>query len=71
MKKKFPIDGLSCGGCITRVKKVLEALDAIDEAKIFLDPKGVVEISMKENLSVHDLQKQLDELEGYTINEIE
>lgn len=71
MKKKFQIDGISCGGCITRVKKVLEALDAIDEAKIFLNPKGVVEISMKENLSVHDLQKQLDELEGYTINEIE
>ena len=67
MKKKFQIDGISCGGCITRVKKVLEA----HEAKIFLSPKGVAKINMNENLSINDLQKQLDQLDGYTITEID
>ncbi len=71
MKKKFQIDGISCGGCITRVKKVLEAHEAIDEAKIFLSPKGVAKINMNENLSINDLQKQLDQLDGYTITEID
>jgi copper chaperone CopZ len=70
MKKKFKIDGISCGGCITRLKKVLEAHDAINEVKIFLSPIGVAKINMNENLSVNDLQKQLDQLDGYTITEI-
>ncbi len=70
MKRKYQIDGISCGGCITKVKKVLEPHEDIEEAKIFLSPKGVAKISMKSNLSVDDLQKQLNRLEGYTISEL-
>ena len=70
MKRKYQIDGISCGGCITNVKKVLESHEDIEEAKIFLSPKGVAKISMKSNLSVDDLQKQLNRLEGYTISEL-
>lgn len=70
MKRKYQIDGISCGGCIARVKNVLESHEDIEEAKIFLSPKGVAKISMKSNLSVDDLQKQLDQLEGYTISEL-
>ncbi|MBO6534190.1 heavy-metal-associated domain-containing protein [Muricauda oceani] len=70
MKRKYQIDGISCGGCITKVKKVLESHEDIEEAKIFLSPKGVAKISMKSNLSVDDLQKQLNRLEGYTISEL-
>jgi copper chaperone len=71
MKRKFQIEGISCGGCIARVKKVLEAHDAIDKANILLNPKGVAEIDMKWTLSIDDLQKQLDQLDGYSITEIE
>lgn len=70
MKRKYQIDGISCGGCIARVKKVLESHEDIEEAKIFLSPKGVAKIRMNSNLSVDDLQKQLDQLEGYTISEL-
>ncbi|MBD1260706.1 heavy-metal-associated domain-containing protein [Maribacter polysiphoniae] len=70
MKRKYQIDGINCGGCITKVKKVLESHEDIEEAKIFLSPKGVAKISMKSNLSVDDLQKQLNRLEGYTISEL-
>ncbi|MBO6829384.1 MAG: heavy-metal-associated domain-containing protein [Muricauda sp.] len=70
MKRKYQIDGISCGGCITKVKKVLESHEDIEEAKIFLSPKGVAKISMKSNLSVDDLQKQLNRLEGYAISEL-
>lgn len=70
MKQKFQIDGISCGGCIARVKKTLEAHPAVEKIEIFLKPKGATTISMKEVLTIEDLQKQLNTLEGYTISEL-
>ncbi|MAY21231.1 MAG: copper resistance protein CopZ [Flavobacteriaceae bacterium] len=70
MKQKFQISGISCGGCVARVKKTLEEHPNIEKAEIFLAPKGAALITMNETLSVADLQKQLDGLNGYTITEI-
>ena len=70
MKQKFQIDGISCGGCVSRVKKTLEEHPNIKKAEIFLAPKGATLITMKENLTVDDLQKQLNILKGYTISEL-
>ncbi|OYX28776.1 MAG: copper resistance protein CopZ [Flavobacteriales bacterium 32-35-8] len=70
MKQKFKISGISCGGCVSRVKKTLEEHPNIEKAEIFLAPKGAALITMNEALSVAELQKQLDGLNGYTITEI-
>lgn len=70
MKQKFQINGISCGGCVATVKKNLEAHPNIEKAEIFLAPKGATLITMKENLSIDELQKQLSKLNGYTITEI-
>jgi copper chaperone len=70
MKHKYQIDGISCGGCMARVKKTLEAHPSIKKTEIFLQPKGATIISMKVELSIEDLQKQLNQLEGYTISEV-
>ncbi len=70
MRRKFQIEGISCGGCVTRVKRALEEHPAVEKTQIFLQPKGATIISMKEELSVDELQGQLNELEGYTITEI-
>ena len=70
MKQKFQISGISCGGCVARVKKTLENHPNIEKAEIFLAPKGAALITMNEALSVAELQKQLDELNGYTISKI-
>ena len=70
MKQKFQIDGISCGGCVSRVKKTLEEHPNIEKAEIFLAPKGATIITMKENLTIDELQKQLNTLEGYTIAEL-
>jgi len=70
MTQKFQINGISCGGCVTRVKKTLEEHPNIEKAEIFLAPKGATLITMKENLSIAELQKQLNKLNGYTITEI-
>lgn len=70
MIRKYQIDGIGCGGCVTRVKKTLEAHPSIDKAEISINPKGAAIISMTEVLAVSQLQKQLNKLEGYTITEI-
>jgi len=70
MKRKFQIDGISCGGCVSRVKKTLEEHPNIEKAEISLSPKGSTLITMNEALSVTELQKQLEGLNGYTIKEI-
>ncbi|ODS89456.1 MAG: copper resistance protein CopZ [Chryseobacterium sp. SCN 40-13] len=70
MKQKFQISGISCGGCVSRVKKTLEEHPNIEKAEIFLAPKGAAFITMNEALSVAELQKQLDGLNGYTITEL-
>ncbi|HBC03164.1 MAG TPA: copper resistance protein CopZ [Aequorivita sp.] len=71
MKQKFQISGISCGGCVSRVKKTLEEHPNIEKAEIFLAPKGAALITMNEALSVAELQKQLDGLNGYTITELD
>ena len=70
MKQKFQISGISCGGCVSRVKKTLEEHPNIEKAEIFLAPKAAALITMNEALSVAELQKQLDGLNGYTITEL-
>ncbi|MBL87656.1 MAG: copper resistance protein CopZ [Winogradskyella sp.] len=70
MKQKFQINGISCGRCIARVKKTLEEHPNIEKVEIFLAPKGATLITMNEKLSIGELEKQLNTLEGYTIIEI-
>lgn len=70
MKQKFQIDGISCGGCVARVKKTLEEHPNIEKAEISLAPKGATLITMKEPLSVDEIQNQLNTLDGYTITKI-
>jgi copper chaperone len=70
MIRKYQIDGIGCGGCVTRVKKTLEAHPAIDKTEIFLNPRGGAVINMTEALTIDELQKQLNVLDGFTIKEI-
>lgn len=70
MIRKYQIDGIGCGGCVIRVKKTLEAHPAIDKTEIFLNPRGAAVINMTEALTIDELQKQLNALDGFIITEI-
>ncbi|PHR69671.1 MAG: copper resistance protein CopZ [Lutibacter sp.] len=70
MNKNYQIDGISCGGCIEGVKKSLGKHPNIGKIEVSMAPKGATIITMNEDVSVDELQKQLDELNGYTITEI-
>jgi len=40
MKRKFQINGISCGGCVNRVKKGLEAHPGVEKTEVYLNSKG-------------------------------
>ncbi|MBU1820914.1 MAG: heavy-metal-associated domain-containing protein, partial [Bacteroidetes bacterium] len=42
MKKKFELSGMSCGGCVSNVKRVLLQLPDVTEADVQLRPQSAV-----------------------------
>ncbi len=68
MKKEYELQGMSCGGCVSNVKKALLQVPDVIEAEVHLHPQGVV-ITMSKAIDVKDLQAQLSKSGHYTIKE--
>ena len=69
MKKKYELQGMSCGGCVTNVKNALLKLPDVEDAEIHLHPQSAV-LTMKEEIDVVELQAQLSKAGHYTIKEV-
>jgi copper chaperone CopZ len=68
MKKNYELKGMSCGGCVSSVKKVLLQLPGVEDAEVHLHPQSVV-LTMSEEIDVVELQAQLNKAGHYTIKE--
>lgn len=65
MEKTMKIEGMMCGHCEARVKKSLEELDGVSEAKVsHTDGTAVVTLSAEVS---DDVLKQAVEAQGYTV----
>ncbi len=65
MEKTMKIEGMMCGHCEARVKKCLEELDGVSEAKVsHTDGTAVVTLSAEVS---DDALKQAVEAQGYTV----
>ncbi|MEL6863480.1 MAG: heavy-metal-associated domain-containing protein [Bacteroidota bacterium] len=52
MQKQYHIQGMSCGSCVAKVKKSLEALPAVEVAKVQLEaPQGTLQLNQQLPLS--------------------
>ena len=69
MKKEFEVAGMSCGGCVSHVKKALLTVPGVTEAEVYLHPQRAV-LTMRESIDVGELQTQLSNAGQYTIKEI-
>ncbi len=67
MEKIIKIDGMMCGHCSGRVKKVLEALDGVVSAEVSHET-GIAKITLSCEVS-DDLIRSTVENEGYTVLE--
>lgn len=69
MKKNYTVEGMSCEGCVSTVKKALLDLSGITEAEVHLQPPTAV-LTMNKLMDVRELQAQLSKAGHYTIKEI-
>jgi copper chaperone len=69
MKKEYELQGMSCGGCVSNVKRALLQVPDVTEAEVHLNPQGAV-ITMNKQIDVEDLQTQLNKSGHYTIKEV-
>ncbi len=58
MEKTYKIEGMTCGGCVAKVKQSLEAIPGISKANIQLEaPQGV--LTLERAIEVEELQAAL------------
>jgi len=58
MKKNYEIKGMSCGGCVSNVKRAFLQLPDVTEADIQLNPQSAT-LTMSKPVDVEELQAQL------------
>lgn len=69
MIKEYELQGMSCGGCVSNVKRALLQVPDVTEAEVHLNPQGAV-ITMNKLIAVDELQTQLKKAGHYTIKEV-
>lgn len=69
MKKEYQLSGMSCGGCVSNVKRALLQLSEVTDAEVHLNPQRAV-LTMDKSIDVDQLQAQLSKAGQYKIKEI-
>lgn len=69
MKKKMKVEGMHCGGCEGRVKRMLEALEQVERAEAS-HQNGTVEVTLNAELPDELLKKTVESC-GFTVKGIE
>ena len=70
MQKKYEIQGMSCGGCVSNVKRALSQIPNVEDVEVLLQPP-VANITMSKSIDINELQTHLNKAGHYTIKEIE
>lgn len=68
MKKEYELQGMSCGGCVSNIKRALLQVTDVTEVEVHLQTQSAV-ITMNKSISVDELQAQLTKAGHYTIKE--
>lgn len=69
MKKMMKVDGMHCGGCEARLKRILEALPEVEEANASHVERNAI-VTLKSDVS-NDVLKNAVEAAGFTVLGIE
>ena len=60
MTKTMKIEGMMCGHCEARVKKVLEALDGVSQAEVSHEA-GTAVVTMTQDVADEELKKAVED----------
>ena len=70
MNKKYELQGMSCGGCVSNVKRALAKIPNVEDVEVQLKPP-IANITMSKSIDINELQTHLNKAGHYTIKEIE
>ncbi len=70
MRKIIHIEGMSCGGCVARVKKALEGIPGIESVNVELEAKRAEVTGPEEVLQEEQLREAISKL-GYTVKGVD
>lgn len=69
MTEQFEIQGMTCSHCVARVKKAIETVEQVQEAKISLESPQAT-ITLKDNINIEELQAAIQDAGDYSIHKI-
>ncbi|TRX49668.1 heavy-metal-associated domain-containing protein [Fulvivirga sp. M361] len=68
MTKEYTVTGMTCNGCLAKVKRTINGIEEIQEATIQLEyPQA--KITANESLNLKDINQALKKVGNYTISE--
>lgn len=68
MTKTIDIEGMGCGGCVKKVKTVLEELAGVESADVSLENNNAV-VTLKEDVA-DDVLKAAVESKGFIVHKV-
>jgi copper chaperone CopZ len=68
MKKNYAVEGMTCGGCVSKVKEALLQLPDVTDVEVKLRPEqAIVVITMNKSIGIKGFQAKLIKTGHYTI----
>ena len=58
---KFKIEGMHCTGCSTRLQKVLNNLEGVEEAEVSLEAKQVMIKYDEDKISIEEIKEAIED----------
>ena len=58
---KFKIEGMHCTGCSTRLQKVLNNLDGVEEAEVSLEEKQAMIKYDEDKISIEEIKEVIED----------
>ena len=58
---KFKIEGMHCTGCSTRLQKVLNNLDGVEEAEVSLEEKQAMIKYDEDKISIEGMRETIED----------
>ena len=70
VKRTFPVEGMTCASCVSRVEKQLRDLDGVTDAQVNLANERATVEYLESHLEMKDFQKALQHI-GYQVPSVE
>ncbi len=67
MTHDYEVSGMTCSGCVTKVKTLLEAIPGVTAASVNID--GKVQLTMNRHIATDELQRALSDFPQYSLSE--